>query len=453
MTSRSRMAWVMASLTILAGCSSSGARGQAPYQSNSLVPTVRHRPRPNALPIGNYIKHIVIVIQENRSFDNIFSGYPGADGATFGYMHGKNLVPLRPVDFESSTADLPHSLKQGLTDYDNGAMDGYDLSAVQTGLAADIPYHYVERNEVAPYWSMAEQYVLADRMFQTEWGGSFTAHLNLIAGTASLSPTLTEADNPSAQPWGCDAPVGTASTTWSSSDQLSIKGPFPCFTQFNTLADSLDNAGVSWKYYAPQISGAGGIWSEFDAIQAVRYGSDWGNNVISPETTVLTDASGGKLATVSWVVPDYLNSDHPGSQSATGPSWVASIVNAIGASQYWQSTAIIILWDDWGGWYDHVPPPQLDYKGLGSRIPCIIISPYSRAHYVTHQQYESGSILRLVEQTFNLPSLGYTDARANSLTDGFDFTQAPRTFSTISAPYSRAYILKRRHSLKPPDTE
>ncbi|MGA9273996.1 MAG: alkaline phosphatase family protein, partial [Candidatus Cybelea sp.] len=141
-----------------------------------------------------------------------------------------------------------------------------------------------------------------------------------------------------------------------------------------------------------------------------------------------------------------------------GPSWVSSVVNAIGKSPYWNSTAIVVLWDDWGGWYDSVAPPQLGFVGLGIRVPCIIISPYAKAGYVSHTQYEFGSVLRLIEETFKLPSLGpaaggYTDMRAHSLVDSFDFKQQPRGFKPIPAPYSPAYFLRQPPSGVPPDTE
>jgi phospholipase C len=302
-------------------------------------------------------------------------------------------------------------------------------------------------------------------MFPTEFGPSFTAHLSLIAGNTDIKQgPIAEVDAPNHIIWGCDAPPGTRSFTLNVHRVERFNGPFPCFTRFPTLADVLDAAGVSWKYYASPLSHIGGkVWSEFSSIRAVRYGPDW-KNVISPQTRILDDVPAGTLADVSWITPDWKDSDHTGSGYDDGPSWVASIVNAIGESSYWDSTAIVVLWDDWGGWYDNVPPPQLDYRGLGIRVGCIIVSPYARiapgakAGYVSHTQYEYGSILKFVEQVFNLPpigpsSAGFTDTRAISILDSFDFTQAPRAFTAIPSRYPESHFRFERPSFIPPDSD
>lgn len=404
------------------------------------------------------IDHIIIVVQENRSFDNIFAGYPGANTATSGHTHDGSIVPLRPISFTASdTVADSYTLKNGIADWDNGRMDGFDLPTNQFGAPVGrFPYAFLQRSQVKPYWQMADQYVLADHMFPTEWGGSYEAHLDLIGGSTLLNSGEVVADGPLGYPWGCDAAAGTRTPTWSSKGVYGTSGPFPCFDDSNslfgtdTIASVLDSANISWKYYAPALSSSGGaLWTAFDSIRSVRYGTDW-KNIVSPETTILTDA-GKSLAEVSWVMPDFANSDHSGSQSSTGPSWVASVVNAVGKSKFWNSSVIIVLWDDWGAWYDNVPPPQMDFAGLGVRVPCIIISPYARRHYVDHTQYEFGSVLKFVEQNFRLPSLGATDARARSLVDALDFTQPPRRFVPFSAQYAAIHFLRERPSHKPPD--
>jgi phospholipase C len=408
--------------------------------------------------LGRYIKHVVIIVQENRSFDNLFSGYPGAYAATTGVMHTGAKVPLHATSLQG--VDIWHDWTNAMTAWNNGQMNGFDLNPLTSGgQAGAYPYAYIARRLVKPYWTMASQYVLADHMFPTMFGPSFTGHLDLIAGTTDLSPSEAEVDGPDNAPYGCDAPAGTTTSVIGPRRiEYGGAGPFPCFTQFRTLADTLDAARVSWRYYAPPViaGSTGEIWSEFDAIRDVRYGPDWQRNVISPQTLVLAAAAKGTLPGVTWVIPDAADSDHVGQGPADGPSWVAAVVNAIGTGPDWKHTAIVVVWDDWGGWYDSVPPPQLDFRGLGIRVGCLIVSPYAKSHYVSHTVYEFGSILKFVEQVFGLPPLGtlaegYTDTRARSLTDSFDFTQPPRAFKRIPAPVPASVFLTRPPSLVPPD--
>ncbi len=391
------------------------------------------------------IKHIVIIVQENRTIDNLFQGYPNADTIAYGRM-GSHRVTLHQVSLNSP--DIDNSYATSIHDFDGGKMDGFPKAA----------YSFVNRSDIKPYWTMAQEYTLADQMFPTTHGQSWSAHIDLIASTTNLSRTKAMVDFPSASPWDCQAPKGTVTPTIDAQGNYdSLYGPFPCFTQLRTMAETLDNARVSWKFYAPSIQGdwIGGAWSSFSSIKNVRYGPDW-SNVITPPPTILTDVAAGKLAGVTWVVPDWQYSDHAGSGTTLGPSWVGAVVNEIGQSPFWDSTAIVVLWDDFGGWYDHVPPPQLDFKGLGVRVPCIIISPYVRRGYVIHTQYEFGSILKLVEQTYGLPTLGsvtdgYSDARANSMLDAFDFTKKPRAYHRISAPVFPDFFLRLKPSGRVPD--
>ncbi|HEX3671641.1 MAG TPA: alkaline phosphatase family protein [Candidatus Cybelea sp.] len=411
-------------------------------------------------PVHKYIKHVIVIIQENRSFENFFAGYPGANAPLYGYAK-KQKVNLHQITFKD--ADLEHSWHSSMGEWDNGKMDGFKkFGTAQYGQYG--AYAYVQRSLVQTYWDMANQYVLADAMFPTEFGGSFTAHLTLVAGTDNLSKTKAEVDIPTGlPPQDCDSVQGvTSSYITSNRVEHANKGPFPCFNQWKTLAQTLDNAGVSWKYYATQLVGAG-MWEPFEAMKYTRYGPDWNKDIITPETTILTDPQNGQLAQMTWVSPSVKNSDHPESQSDQGPSWVASVVDAIGESKYWKSSAIVVLWDDWGGWYDNAPPPQLDFRGLGIRVGCIIISPYARKStssmpYVDHTQYEYGSIIKFAEEAFNLPYIGstadgYTDRRATSISDAFDFTQKPRAFTPFATKYSKAFFLRQPRSHDPVDTE
>ena len=418
------------------------------------------------------ISHIIIIVQENRSFDNLFHGYPGADTAIVGRTHGGKIVRLRPVSLR-----VPYDISNGVADFtqsfDGGRMDGFDQRLIVPARAAKrygpyAEYGYVPRSEIAPYLELAKRYTLADHVFQSNLDQSFAAHLYLIAGQAARAVNV-----PTGRPWGCDA--GPRARVQTLLNDRTI-GPtvFPCF-DFRTLGDELDARNLSWRYYAPQIDSNltwrrysqlmrlrrwpkalrapdfGQLWSAYDAVAHDRYGPDWTLNVISPEKKILSDVRQGILANVTWVVPDFKNSDHSSSQSASGPSWVAAIVNAIGRSRFWSSSVIFVIWDDSGGWYDHVRPPQLDYDGLGFRVPLLVISPFAKAGYVSHAQYESASIVRFTEEQFGLTSLADSDRRASDLGDCFDFSRAPKRFAPIDAVLPTEALLRQRPSLQAPD--
>lgn len=433
---------------VLAACGSGSSQSALRF-----TPAIAHKSAPSP---GNYIKHVVIIVQENRSFENLFAGFPGADAPLYGYNLKGTKIPLHTVDFVP-LVNLNHDFGPAIRSWNHGKMNGF--TGRVSGLPVTYPYAHLSQREIQPYWDMAKQYVLADHMFPTEFGPSFTGHLSLIAGTTSLSSDLAIANNPIGGPWGCDAAPGTITFTVNVAHVIKT-GEFPCFQEFHTMADVLDAGSVSWKYYAPSIyADKGGVlWSSFDAIYNVRYSSDWRNDMSAPQTNVLTDAANGTLPSVSWVIPDWTWSDHPSSGTDLGPSWVAAVVNAIGKGPDWKSTAIVIVWDDWGGWYDNVPPPKLDFRGPGIRVGCIIVSPYAKNGFVDHTQYEFGSILRFAEEAFGLPTIGpaaggYTDARATPLDNAFDFTQAPRAFTPIKAKYPPATFLRHKQSGRPPDTD
>ncbi|MBV8117769.1 MAG: hypothetical protein JOY69_05065 [Candidatus Eremiobacteraeota bacterium] len=416
-----------------------------------------------------YIKHVVIMIQENRSFDNFFAHFPGADGTRYGTMYDARTKSDRVVRLHKASLnsfDICHTWQGFQTEYDGGKMDGFSKAGIYAWCAGppqkQYAYQYVDPAEIAPYWTMAKQYVLADHMFETQSSGSFIGHQDLIAGGTAIDGTESLVNYPTNQPWGCDAPAGTKTSLLTAQHEfLRDKGPFPCL-RYRTLADSLDRRMVPWKYYTPLIARPNGkpemgsLWNAFDAIAAVRYGPNWKNNVVSPETRIFEDIRNGQLPAVAWLIPAEANSDHPKGEYGqyTGPSWVASVVNAIGTrAELWNSTAIIVVWDDWGGFYDHVPPPQLDYQGLGFRVPMLVISPYAKKSYVSHTQYEFGSILKFVEDNWRMRRIGTTDVRATSIVDCFDFDQPPRTFQTIPAALPQSYFERMRPSNAPLDSE
>jgi phospholipase C len=382
------------------------------------------------------IKHVVIVIQENRSVDNLFNGFPGADTVRTG--QGKDgPVDLRPVDLDYP-ADVDHQHRAFVAAYDDGKMDGWQSVFTSPRQYDDFPYAYVPERDVVPYWTLAERFTFADQTFQSNTGPSFPAHLYLISGDGAFVASNPNELETSRFAWGCDSPPDARVSLLAPNGE-EVPGPWPCF-DFPTLADDALANGITWRYYAPALNSLGNIWSAFDAIRHIRYSPEWGN-VVSPETRFLEDALIGDLPAITWVVPSAQNSDHAfphadtehdvGVKGQYGPEWVASIVNAVGEGPLWDSTAIIVVWDDWGGWYDHVTPPQLDRMGLGFRVPMIVIGPWARHHYVSHVQHEFGSIIKFTEEVFGLPSLHTTDERSDALRDCFDFSQRPEPFEVI----------------------
>jgi len=462
----------------IAGCSASGSgiagAGQPlPAQAARAAATRK-------------IQHVIIIVQENRTFDNLFATFPGADGTKVGIGKcavskscptGQTTIRLKSVRL--GNFDLPHGHGDFLVEYDGGKMDGFnqmDLggSGEYGVLALEYPYQYVNPKYIKPYWDLAKQFGLADHMFQTQGSGSFVGHQDLIAGSTSLNANQSITDEPSAGNgiWGCDSTFkSTTSLISKTAGYERGQGPFPCL-KYKTLRDSLDAAHLSWKYYEPAFPPEGGpgttawLWSAFDAIKAVRYGPEWGTNVngptSTPETSIFTDIDNGTLPAVSWLIPDLQNSDHPQNPPKykhpvwtpdTGPSWVASVVNAVGTSALWKNTAIVVIWDDWGGFYDHVAPPQLDYQGLGFRVPMIVVSAYTPAGTISHTQYEPASILRFIENNWGLGQIGVNDRRATGIDGMFDFSKPPRKFGKIPAEYSRDFFMHQKPSGLPIDAE
>jgi phospholipase C len=217
----------------------------------------------------------------------------------------------------------------------------------------------------------------------------------------------------------------------------------PCF-DYKTLGDELDAAHLSWRFYANAFGSValGSIWSGYQAVKHIYNGPDW-KKVLSPNWRFITDVRAGKLANFTWITPDCTDSDHVYCGGGYGPSWVAALVNTVGNSKFWDSTAIFVMWDDWGGLYDHVAPHYYDRDGLGFRVPLLVISPYAKQNFVSHVHYETASVLRFAEDLYGLGRLAAADARAATpANDCFDFRQAPRPFEEITAPKGPKFFMQ-----------
>jgi len=401
------------------------------------------------------IKHVIILIQENRSFNNLFYGFKGATTATYGYdSHGQKIT-LQPIPLETSW-DVEHD-STGFFAACNGTgsvpgtdcqMNGFNKEWAGCGsrCPTDPTYGYVPHSETKPYFIMGKEYVLADQMYASNLdASSFISHQYAIAGQAERA-----VDFP-AGAWGCPGgsgdkigEIGPTRKVPDGSDEVVCWDP-------TTLGDELDKAGVPWAFYTATIYGDEGIWSAYQAIKHIYYGNDWNTDIITPQTQFFTDVKNGNLRAVNWITPTWENSDHAGSGNKTGPSWVASVVNAIGQSQYWDSTAIFVFWDDYGGWYDPEPPAYMDYDGLGMRIPMLIVSAYAKKGYVSHTHYEHGSILRFIENNWGLPPMAASDQRATPPDDAFDFSKPPRAFKTIPSAQGIEFFMHQPTSHRPPD--
>jgi phospholipase C len=371
------------------------------------------------------IKHVIFLIMENRSYDNLFGAYPDGDGASFG-MDGDRRRPLTPASLQRAH-DLPHCFNCNLASINDGEMNGFN----QTESADEFAYTRFRGAHVRAYWNWADRYAIADRFFASAVGPSFPNHLYTIAATSGGALDNSWQPNPSldameelgyAKSWGCDIAEG---------GYVEVVDPegyvvkvHPCF-DFETEGDLLNAKDVPWAYYAATNTQLGYIWSAYAAVD--RYRNDpelWGAH-IRPIDDVIRDAERDRLAPVTWITPRFQLSQHPEYNFCWGQNWTIQLVNAIMASDAWEDSLIVVTWDDFGGFYDHVPPVPLDDFGLGVRVPTLLISPYAREGFVDPTMYEFSSVLRFIEDNWGLTQLTRRDRIADNLTNALDFGQAP----------------------------
>ena len=421
--------------------------------------------RSSAVPTGIHkIEHVVMIMQENRSFDSYFGTFPGADGIPAGVcLHDPRGGCVRPYH-DSSVRNFggPHALFNARNDIDHGAMDGFVRSAVGGMLGCkdrNDPYcvrhgggtdvmGYHDSREIPNYWAYARHFVLQDHMFESSRSWSLPAHLYAVSEWSAKCSVKND-------PMSC---VDAATDPVTPPDfGRHRRRTIPSYA-WTDLTYLLHKNGVSWRYYVfkgaqpdcaddaavsctavVQNARTPGIWNPLPYFTTVRADRQLGD--ITSVTNFFTAARAGKLPAVSWIVPNSRVSEHPAALVSAGQAYVTTLVNAIMRSPDWSSTAIFLTWDDWGGFYDHVVPPNIDANGYGLRVPAIVISPYAKRGYIDHQTLSFDAYAKFIEDDFlhgqrlDPRTDGRPDPRPDvrenasvlgNLVKDFDFTQEPR---------------------------
>lgn len=427
----------------------------APVEAAASQPT-----NGRAFSVGlSHIKHVVVIMMENRSFDTYFGTYPGAHGIPF--KNGKPSVCV--PDPKKSKCIYPyhdtllknygagHGESDYLTDLDGGKMDGFIADAEHgSDPSPDEVMGYHTGAELPVYWGYAQNYVLQDQMYSATSSWSAIAHLYMVSG------------------WSAKCTVPSDPMTCSTILNMSYGKGTPEFP-WTDITWLLHSANVSWGYYVyPDIGPQQMAFEDPDEgavpFQTYSIGSDWNplpdfddvkedNQVsnIQPGVNFGSAAAAGSLPAVSWVVPNFRHSDHPSTPVNFGQQFVQTLVNDVMNGPDWSTTAIFLTWDDWGGFYDQVVPPQVDAGGYGFRVPGLVISPWAKHGYIDHQELSFDAYLKFIEDVF-LSSARIdptTDGRPDSrpdvrenypglgdLTSDFDFTQPPPVMRR-PAPYIR----------------
>jgi len=386
------------------------------------------------------IQHVVYLIKENRTFDHMFGRFPGADGATTGVTcDGREVRLTRAPD------DAPgpnHSFEGGLRAINGGRMNCFDELDGGEQLQSYVQFR---PDQIPAYWTYAQTYVLADRFFSSTYGPTGIEHLFTVGAT-----TDGFTDHQRATPSGQFGTNGIPReycmdrTEWMWSFRLDMTpeevedafaleeaaevGPLKsrywfmreACTDIEILPDLLEEADVSWRYYL----GDNDYINTLALIEHAIFGP-MANKVVTDDD-FFTDLQSGDLPAVSWLIPDVEESEHPAAASmCVGENWTVEVLNAIMRSPEWKHTAVVITWDDFGGFYDHVPPPHVDLWGFGPRVPMLLISPWARQGHIAIDTLEFSSVLKMIETIWDLPALTERDRRASDMLSLFDFESDP----------------------------
>jgi phospholipase C len=364
----------------VAGKSSNGLiyADQIKVTGGTAWPTVTTAKQPSG-----QIDHVVFLIQENRSFDSYFGTYPGANGlpANLKVPSAPGGQPtVAPFHFATPlTHDMDHSWDAAHAAMDNGKMDGF-ISAEKS----NDTMGYYDGTDLPNYWSYASHFELLDNLFSSLAGPSLPNHLYAVAGqSGGVENNMSEPPD----------------------------GGF----DFPTMAEELQKANITWKYYDGQANPqAFSLWNPLPGFQNFMSSQELMKHLVHG-TQYFQDLRNGTLPAVSWIVPNGQESEHPPQDIQLGMWYVTDFVNALMKSPYWANTLLVITWDDYGGFYDHVSPPQVDKYGYGPRVPAILISPYITAGTIDHNTYDFTSVLKFIENRFQLNPLAERDSKANDI--------------------------------------
>ncbi|HEY2789689.1 MAG TPA: alkaline phosphatase family protein [Gaiellales bacterium] len=388
--------------------------GRSSVEPGLVVATVGKPPARTPIAVQaarTPIRHIVFIVKENRSYDNLFGLFPGGAGTRTGRTADGRTVKLRRLPYVQT--DLQHNHHAAVTDIAGGAMNGFSTVRDKDGKPTMLAYTTAFPGELPAYWGWAKRYALLDHTFSSGDTSSFPNHLYTVAAAAAGS---VDGPNFGVENWGCDGPAHLSVPVTRHGVLVHVR---PCFT-IDSIGAQLSRRGIPWSEYGPPENGHGYGWVAYDAVKPIRESAAYARHVL-PLGWLPSDLDQGYLGAVTWIVPPYNRSDHPGGASlCDGENWTTDLVNRIMRMPDWRHTAIVLTWDEWGGFYDHVAPPQPDRFGMGVRVPMLVISPWARRG-IDHTTYDFTSVLKFIGEDFGLPLLSARERAAKSLRGALQF--------------------------------
>jgi phospholipase C len=369
------------------------------------------------------IKRVIYLMLENRSFNNVFGRFPGVRGTTMGVEKGVEKPLIRCPEW--LPGDIPHDQAAHRLCVNGGAMDGFG-----TGIyGSDYGYSVFEEDQIPNYWHWAREYAISENFFASAAGPSYPNHFFFIAGTSGGAIDNPENIRPrpydggTFKSWGCDA-FGDNLFVLVRDDGGNLTKHGTCF-DFPTVGEQLTEAGLDWAYYSAVPGQPGYFWNAYNGIGNVFHTDLWHEHV-RPVERILDDIDAGALPAVTWITPRFQLSDHPPFSSGHAHNWVTSIVNRVMHSEMWDHTTIFLTWDEWGGFYDPVVPPQIDEVGLGIRVPMLTISPYVQRGLIDDELGEFSSPLRFISDNWGLEPLTERIRSTHNFEHVFNFAKKPR---------------------------